>query len=151
MESKLNEDSNYDSFLDEGNEELNFYKGVMTQKLGRKQIYMEREIKNKKKALNRFIYERFGSDFIPIKSESLVAFELGLKEYLFSPSSEFLNHFPRLKRKLLKERKIKEDKLKEKINVGTLLYLSMQRNDKNINDKFFQRSKNLNSIAAKNI
>ena len=151
MESKLNEDSNYDSFLDEGNEELNFYKGVMTQKLGRKQIYMEREIKNKKKALNRFIYERFGSDFIPIKSESLIAFELGLKEYLFSPSSEFLNHFPRLKRKLLKERKIKEDKLKEKINVGTLLYLSMQRNDKNINDKFFQRSKNLNSTAAKNI
>jgi len=27
----------------------------------------------------------------------------------------------------------------------------MQRNDKNINDKFFQRSKNLNSTAAKNI
>ena len=151
MESKLNEDSDYDSFLDEANEELNCYKGVMTQKLGRKQIYMDREIRNKKKALNRFIIERFGNDFIPIKSESLKAFELGLKEYLFSPHSQFLNNFPRLKRKLLKERKIKEDKLKEKINVGTLLYLSMQRNDKILSDRFFQRSKNLSSTQAKSI
>lgn len=112
---------------------------------------MDREIRRKKKIINRLFKEKFGKNFIPIKLESVQAFESGLKDYLFSPHSQFLNNFPKLKRKLLKERKVKEDKLKEKINIGSLLYLSMARNDKNINDKFFQRSKNLSSTMSKNI
>ena len=35
--------------------------------------------------------------------------------------------------------------------MGSLLYLSMTRNDKNINDKFFKMSRNLSSSMAKNI
>lgn len=151
MESKNNEDSTLDSFLGEEDEELNLYQGIMNQQIGKRQIIMDREIRNKIKIINRLFKEKFGKDFIPIKLESLKAFESGLKTYLFSPQSEFLNNFPRLKRKLLKEKKIKEEKLKEKINMGSLLYLSMTRNDKNINDKFFKMSRNLNSSMAKNI
>ena len=151
MESKINEDSTYDSFYDEEDEELNLYQGIMNQDIGRRHITMDREIRRKKKIINRLFKEKFGKNFIPIKLESVQAFESGLKDYLFSPHSQFLNNFPKLKRKLLKERKVKEDKLKEKINIGSLLYLSMARNDKNINDKFFQRSKNLSSTMSKNI
>ena len=151
MESKINEDSTFDSFCDEEDEELNLYQGIMNQDIGRRHITMDREIRRKKKIINRLFKEKFGKNFIPIKLESVQAFESGLKDYLFSPHSQFLNNFPKLKRKLLKERKVKEDKLKEKINIGSLLYLSMARNDKNINDKFFQRSKNLSSTMSKNI
>ena len=151
MESKINEDSTFDSFYDEEDEELNLYQGIMNQDIGKRHITMDREIRRKKKIINRLFKEKFGKNFIPIKLESVQAFESGLKDYLFSPQSQFLNNFPKLKRKLLKERKVKEDKLKEKINVGSLLYLSMARNDKNINDKFFQRSKNLSSTMSKNI
>ena len=151
MESKINEDSTYDSFYDEEDEELNLYQGIMIQDIGKRHITMDREIRRKKKIINRLFKEKFGKNFIPIKLESVQAFESGLKDYLFSPHSQFLNNFPKLKRKLLKERKVKEDKLKEKINIGSLLYLSMARNDKNINDKFFQRSKNLSSTMSKNI
>ena len=151
MESNFNEDSTYDSFLDQEDEELNLYQGIMNQKIGRRHITMDKEIRNKQKIINRLIKEKFGKNFIPIKLESLKAFESSLKTYLFSPQSQFLNNFPKLKRKLLKQRKIKEEKLKEKINIGSLLYLSMTRNDKSINDKFFQRSKNLSSSLSKNI
>ena len=151
MESKINEDSTFDSFCDEEDEELNLYQGIMIQDIGKRHITMDREIRRKKKIINRLFKEKFGKNFIPIKLESVQAFESGLKDYLFSPHSQFLNNFPKLKRKLLKERKVKEDKLKEKINIGSLLYLSMARNDKNINDKFFQRSKNLSSTMSKNI
>ena len=151
MESKINEDSTFDSFYDEEDEELNLYQGIMIQDIGKRHITMDREIRRKKKIINRLFKEKFGKNFIPIKLESVQAFESGLKDYLFSPHSQFLNNFPKLKRKLLKERKVKEDKLKEKINIGSLLYLSMARNDKNINDKFFQRSKNLSSTMSKNI
>ena len=151
MESKINEDSTFDSFYDEEDEELNLYQGIMNQDIGKRHITMDREIRRKKKIINRLFKEKFGKNFIPIKLESVQAFESGLKDYLFSPHSQFLNNFPKLKRKLLKERKVKEDKLKEKINIGSLLYLSMARNDKNINDKFFQRSKNLSSTMSKNI
>ena len=151
MESKINEDSTYDSFYDEEDKELSLYQGIMIQDIGKRHITMDREIRRKKKIINRLFKEKFGKNFIPIKLESVQAFESGLKDYLFSPHSQFLNNFPKLKRKLLKERKVKEDKLKEKINIGSLLYLSMARNDKNINDKFFQRSKNLSSTMSKNI
>ena len=151
MESNFNEDSTYDSFLDQEDEELKLYQGIMNKKIGRRHITMDKEIRNKQKIINRLIKEKFGKNFIPIKLESLKAFESSLKTYLFSPQSQFLNNFPKLKRKLLKQRKIKEEKLKEKINIGSLLYLSMTRNDKSINDKFFQMSKNLSSSLSKNI
>ena len=66
-----------------------------------------------------------------------------------------MNYFPKLKRQIIKAKKIKEEKLKEKINIGSLLYLSLSgygaQNNKNVNDKFFRMSKNLSSSLTKNI
>ena len=155
MESESNKDSTYDSFLCEEDEELNLYQGIMNQNIGRKQISMSREIKNKQKIINRLFKDKFDKNFFNIKFESLKEFESSLKVYLFSPESQFLNYFPRLKRKLIKAKKIKEEKLKEKINIGSLLFLSLNgqrnQNNKNINDKFFKMSKNLSSSMAKDI
>ena len=155
MESESNKDSTYDSFLCEEDEELNLYQGIMNQNIGRKQISMSKEIKNKQKIINRLFKDKFDKNFFNIKFESLKEFESSLKVYLFSPESQFLNYFPRLKRKLIKAKKIKEEKLKEKINIGSLLFLSLNgqrnQNNKNINDKFFKMSKNLSSSMAKDI
>lgn len=155
MESESNKDSTYDSFLCEEDEELNLYHGIMNQNIGRNQISMSREIKNKQKIINKLFKDKFDKNFFNIKFESLKEFESSLKVYLFSPESQFLNYFPRLKRKLIKAKKIKEEKLKEKINIGSLLFLSLNgqrnRNNKNINDKFFKMSKNLSSSMAKDI
>ena len=80
-----------------------------------------------------------------------------LKKYLFSPQSEFLNNFPKLKSKINKQRKIKEEKLKEKINMGSLLYLSLSSKytkstkHTNVNDKLFQLSKNLTTSMSKDM
>ena len=154
MESKKNEDSNFDSFLYGVDEELDLYQGIMNQNIGKKHIIMSKEIRNKQKIINRLFKEKFGTNFFPIKFESLKMFESSLKTYLFSPESEFLNNFPKLKRRIIQERKIKEDKLKEKINIGSLLYLSINENNskskKGINDRFFEMSKNLRSSIAKN-
>ena len=152
MESNENEDSSFDSFVNEEDEELNLYQGIMNQKIGKKQIIMSREIKQKLNIVNKLFKEKFGKNFIQLKLESLKEFESHLKTYLFSPQSEFLNHFPNLKRKLVKERKIKEDKLKEKINIGSLLYLSLiGAGSKSNKDRFFKMSKNLKSQMSKNI
>ena len=154
MESKTDKDSNFDSFLHGVDEEFDLYQGIMNQNIGKKHIIMSKEIRNKQKIINGLFKEKFGIHFFPIKFESLKMFELSLKNYLFSPDSEFLNNFPRLKKKLIQERKIKEDKLKEKINIGSLLYLSVNENNtkskKGINDRFFEMSKNLRSSIAKN-
>ena len=156
MESKYNEDSTFDSFLHEEDEELNLYQGIMNNKnIEKKKISMSKEIKNKQNIINRLFKEKFDRNFFPFKFESIKTLESGLKTYLFSPESEFLNYFPRLKRKLIKAKKIKEEKLKEKINIGSLLYLSLSgygaQNNKNVNDKFFRMSKNLSSSISKNI
>jgi hypothetical protein len=74
MESNFNEDSTYDSFLDQEDEELNLYQGIMNQKIGRRHITMDKEIRNKQKIINRLIKEKFGKNFIPIKLESLTTF-----------------------------------------------------------------------------
>ena len=156
MESKCNEDSSFDSFLHEKDEELDLYQGVMNnQNIERKHITISKEIKNKQNIINRLFKEKFDKNFFPFKFESIKTLESNLKTYLFSPQSEFLNYFPRLKRKLVKARKIKEEKLKEKINIGSLLYLSLSghgaQKNKNVNDRFFRMSKNLSSSLAKNI
>ena len=131
------------------------FKEILNQSSEKKHIIMSEEIKEKQKIINRLIKEKFGNNFIPIKLDSLTKFESNLKKFFFSPRSIFLNKFPKLKRELIKERKIKEKKLNEKINIGSLLYLSTNGigayNSKNINDKFFKLSKNLSSTTSKNI
>jgi hypothetical protein len=87
MESNENEDSSFDSFVNEEDEELNLYQGIMNQKIGKKQIIMSREIKQKLNIVNKLFKEKFGKNFIQLKLESLKEFESHLKTYLFSPQS----------------------------------------------------------------
>ena len=157
MDSYKKKESNFDSFLYGQEEELNLYQGIMNQNIGRRKLILSSEIRKKQKLLNKFIKERFGKNFFPIKLESIKLFESNLKTYLFSPQSEFLNNFPKLKRKLNKERKIKEEKLKEKINIGSLLYLSLSGKNNitnkhtNMNEKLFKISRNLSSTMSKDV
>ena len=154
MERKINEnDNSCDSIISEEEEEIKLYKGIMNQKISKKNIILSKEISKKKKIINRLFKERFGKHFIPIKLESLKAFENFVKFYLFSPQSKILNKFPKLKKKLLHEKDINYNALNDKINIGSLLYLSLSGNgtnlNKNINEKFFQISKNLSTSISK--
>ena len=153
MESKIKDDSISDSFFGENDKKINLFKDVMSKTVERKNIIMSDEIKKKQKIINKLIKEKFGNNFIPIKFDSLTKFQKSLKTFLFSPQSYFLNNFPRLRRKLIKEEQIREKRLKEKINMGNLLYLYTSGigtyNNKNINDKCFRLSKNLSPNLSK--
>jgi len=144
-----------DSILLDNTEDVKLYKGIMNQKIGKKTIVLSEEISKKKRIINRLFKEKFGKNFIPIKLESLKAFESLVKFFLFNPNSKFLKSFPKLRKHLLKERKINNEVLKNKIDCGSLVYLSLNDNgshyDKNINEKYFQISKNLTTSYSKDI
>ena len=153
MERNNENDNSCDSIISQDEEEIKLYKGIMNQKISKKNIILSKEISKKKKIINRLFKERFGNHFIPIKLESLKAFENFVKFYLFSPQSKILSRFPKLKKKLLHEKDINYNALNDKINIGSLLYLSLSGNgtnlNKNINEKFFQISKNLSTSLSK--
>ena len=147
-------DSN-DSILLDNTEDIKLYKGIMNQKIGKKTIIINEEISKKKRIINRLFKDKFGKNFIPIKLESLKSFESLVKFFLFNPNSKFLKSFPKLRKQLLKERKINNEVLKNKIDCGSLVYLSLNENrphnDRNINEKYFQISKNLTTSFTKDV
>ena len=149
----INKDDSYDSIYFDDEEEIKLYKGIMNQKISKKNIILPYEITKKKKIVNRLFKDRFGKNFIPIKLESLKAFESFVKFYLFSPTSKILSRFPKLKKRILNEKDINYNALKDKINMGSLLYLNLSGNgtnlNKNINEKIFQISKNLSTTISK--
>ena len=146
------QDDSYDSILYEESG-IKLYNGIMNQKISKKNIILPHEISKKQKIINKLFRDRFGKNFIPIKLESLKAFESFIKFFLFSPQSKILSRFPKLKKQILKERDIDYNALKDKINVGSLLYLNLSGSgttlNKNINEKFFQISKNMSTTIAK--
>ena len=147
------EDDSYDSIIYDIEDDFKLYKGIMNQKISKKNIILSNEISKKKKIINRLFKDRFGKNFIPIKLESLRAFESFVRFYLFSPQSKILSRFPKLKKQILKEKDIDYNALKNKINMGSLLYLSLSGSgtalNKGINEKFFQISKNLSTTISK--
>ena len=147
------EDDSYDSIIYDIEDDFKLYKGIMNQKISKKNIILSNEISKKKKIINRLFKDRFGNNFIPIKLESLRAFESFVRFYLFSPQSKILSRFPKLKKQILKEKDIDYNALKNKINMGSLLYLSLSGSgtalNKGINEKFFQISKNLSTTISK--
>ena len=151
--SENEQDDSYDSILYEEESEFKLYKGIMNQKISKKNIILPREISKKQKIINKLFRDRFGKNFIPIKLESLKAFESFIKFFLFSPQSKILSRFPKLRKQILKERDIDYNALNDKINVGSLLYLNLSGSgttlNKNINEKFFQISKNMSTTIAK--
>lgn len=128
MKNNKSGDSSNDSddfeFLNEKIEPV-FHRDIMIQKIDKKKtLRLSQEISNRKKLLNRMFDVRFGKFFLDIKPESLIIFEKQLRKYFFSPNSKFLYNFPRLRKKLLFNNNINDNKLSSKINVGSLLYFS---------------------------
>ena len=151
------EDSDDLDFLDELDEPL-FHKDIMIQKLEKKKkLALPEEISLRKKKINRMFNLRFGKHFVNIKPESLIVFENQLKDYFFSPDSKFLYNFPKLRKKLLFDKKINYDNLSTKINIGSLLYLSEVEKKKKIDEnmkkkeKILTFSKNFSTQATKDV
>ena len=148
-------DNSNDSILLENTEDIKLYKGIMNQKIGKKTIVINEEISKRKRIINRLFKDKFGKNFIPIKLDSLKSFESLVKFFLFNPNSKFLKSFPKLRKHLLKERKINNEILKNKIDCGSLVYLSLNENgshnEKNVNEKYFQISKNLTTSYSKDV
>ena len=121
---KLDNDSDDLSFLNELTEPI-FHQDIMVQKIDKKRsLTLSTEISLRKKMINKMFDVRFGKLFFKFKPESLLDFENKLKKYYFSPNSKFLNHFPRLRKKLLFDKKINYQALNSRINVGSLVYLN---------------------------
>ena len=156
MNKKEENNDSYNSiYNDDDKEEFKLYKGIMNQKIENKNIVLSNEISKNKKIINRLFKDRFGKNFIPIKLESLKAFEVFVRYYYFSPHSKFLDFFPKLRKQILNERKINYNALNKKINCGSLLYLSLSgsgaQSNKKVNEKYFKISKNLESSESKDI
>lgn len=154
---KLDDDLDDLDFLNEV-EEPNFYQDVMVQKIEKKKtLGLPLEISRRKKLINRMFNLRFGKLFFKFKPESLMIFENQLKKYYFSPNSKFLYNFPRLRKKMLFNKKINYQTLASKINLGNLLYLSETEKRKtkqefiNKKEKAITLSKNFTTQITKDI
>ena len=137
MKNSNLEDDDLDDldFLEDITEPI-FHQDIMVQNIDKKRtITLPSEISRRKKMIKRMFDVRFGKVFFKFKPESLIIFENQLKQYYFSPNSKFLYNFPRLRKKLLFDKKINYDKLYSKINVGSLLYLSETEKKKTKKDK----------------
>ena len=108
-----------------------FHKDIMTQKMDKKKsLSLSAEITLRKKKIKEMFDLRFGKFFFKFKPESLLVLENQLKKYYFSPHSKFMYQFPRLRKKLLLNKKLNYDTLSSKINVGSLVYLSETEKNK---------------------
>ena len=123
-----------------------------------KAIKINKEIKNKKQQIATMFRNKLGRDFLNAKPDSLILFEKLFGQCLFHPDSQFLEHFPKLRKKLLNERKISELKLKDKIDMGAMLYYDLKGKGKKktqyldmAKEKRFAVSKNFESKATKDV
>ena len=123
-----------------------------------KGIKLGKEIKTKKQQITSMFRNKFGRNFLDIKPDSVILFEKLFGQCLFHPDSQFLAHFPKLRRKLFNEKKISEIKLKSKINMGAMLFYDLagkgrkktQYLDK-AKEKRFAVSRNFESQATKDV
>ena len=123
-----------------------------------KSLKISQEIKNKKQQITNMFRNKFGRDFLTVKPDSVILFEKLFGQCLFHPDSQFLAHFPKLRKKLLNERKISELKLKAKIDMGAMLLYDLTGKGKKktqyldmAKEKRFAVSKNFESKAAKDV
>ena len=123
-----------------------------------KALKISKEIKNKKQQITTMFRDKFGRDFLTVKPDSVILFEKLFGQCLFHPDSQFLAHFPKLRKKLLNERKISELKLKAKIDMGAMLLYDLTGKGKKktqyldmAKEKRFAVSKNFESKATKDV
>ena len=126
----MTEISSDSSFLSQESEQK-LLENIMIQKLDKKRnTNISLEIKKKKKMFEHIVFSKFGSHFFKIKPEAYLDLVDKCKTFYFSPDSKFLNNFPKLKKRIMKERNINYNKLLTKIDAGSLLYLSEARSKK---------------------
>ena len=126
----MTEISSDSSFLNQESEQK-LLENIMIQKLDKKRnTNISLEIKKKKKMFDHIVFSKFGRHFLKIKPEAYLDLVDKCKTFYFSPDSKFLNNFPKLKKRIMKERNINYNKLLTKIDVGSLLYLSEARSKK---------------------
>ena len=130
---------------------------IMSQKINKKlDIILSKEIAKRKKIIYELFEEKFGPNFIEKKKGSLNHFELLFGKYFFSQKSNFLlKYFPKLHRKFYHEKKIDLKKLKSKIHMGPMMYLTLRKhlvsNKSSINDKLLYISKNFSTKDEKDL
>lgn len=124
----------------------------------KKELKLTREIKRKKYQISHMFNIKFGKHFLNQKPESLKIFEKRLAKYLFDPDSKFLAKFPKLQRKLRHEKKISEELLKAKIDMGSMLFYDLTgkniriiRNINNSKEKLLEISKNFVHTPIKDV
>ena len=135
----------YENFLDKNLED-------------NKKLKLGKEINKKKHEISSMFRKKFGRDFLNVKPDSLIIFQKQFGQFLFDPDSQFLSNFPKLQRKLRHERKISEFKLKEKIDMGAMIFYDLKAKSKKqvrhlsmAKEKLLAISKNLKSGPNKDL
>ena len=104
------DESSSDSYISIEETKPKFMENIMIQNLDKKRnVNLSLEITKRKKIFNRYIRNNFGQNFIKIKPESYLDLVDKCKTFYFSPESQFLSNFPKLKAKILKERNINKN------------------------------------------
>jgi len=135
------------------------YENFLIKKLEEnKGIKLNSEIKKKKYEISTMFKKKFGKNFLNVKPDSLIVFQKLFGQYLFDPDSQFLAHFPKLQRKLKHERKISEFKLKDKIDLGAMIFYDLRTRAKKrtrhlamAKEKMFAVSKNFEASPTKDL
>ena len=135
------------------------YENFLIKKLEEnKGIKLNNEIKKKKYEISSMFKKKFGKNFLNVKPDSLIDFQKLFGQYLFDPDSQFLSHFPKLQRKLRHERKISEFKLKDKIDMGAMIFYDLRSRAKKktrhlamAKEKMLAVSKNFEASPTKDL
>ena len=124
----------------------------------KKELKLSKEINKKKYQISHMFNTKFGKNFLNQKPEALKIFEKRFAKFLFDPDSQFLSKFPGLRRKLRHEKKISEELLKTKIDIGSMVFYDLRgknrRKTRNINngkEKLLSISKNFSCTPVKDI
>ena len=135
------------------------YQNFLNQNLeGNKKLKLGSEIKKKKQEIFSMFRKNFGRHFLNVKPDSLILFQKNFGQFLFDPDSQFLARLPKLQRRLKHEKKISELKLKDKIDMGAMVYYDLKTKDKKQNrhlsmakEKMLTISRNFESAASKDL
>ena len=148
----IQEFPNLESYIDS----VLFQNFLINNQEAKKELKLSKEITKKKYQISHMFNTKFGKNFLNQKPEALKIFEKRLAKYLFDPDSKFLAKFPKLQRKLRHEKKISEELLKSKIDIGSLVFFDLRgknrRKTRNINngkEKILTISKNLVLLLLK--
>ena len=149
---------NNDSFLYTEETIDPFYHNVMKQKINKRlDMVLSNEINKRKKIIYDMFLNNFGHGFVAKRSDSMNIFESLFGKYMFSSKSKFLQKYlPSLHNKLfLKKKKVDLEKLKSKIDIGPMMYLSLRKNLVSnkplISDKLLYISKNFAKKDEKDV